>query len=85
MPENKFIVITTINYPTEGVKKIAQICPDWNIVIVGDRKTPNDWSCEGVQFLSIEDQLTLNNAFAKECPVNHYARKSYTVWCRNNC
>lgn len=76
MRENKFIIITTINYPTEGVKKIVKTCQDWNIIIVGDKKTPDDWNCEGVQFLSIENQLTLDNGFAKECPVNHYARKN---------
>ncbi|MBD2043806.1 STELLO glycosyltransferase family protein [Microcoleus sp. FACHB-672] len=76
MKDNKFIVITSINYPTEGVTKIAQLCQDWNIILVGDKKTPTDWSYEGVQFLSVQDQLAFDSAFAKECPFNHYARKN---------
>ncbi len=76
MPKNKSIVITSINYPTEGVKKIAKLCPDWNLIVVGDTKTPANWQWEGVQFLSVKVQMQLNSAFAKECPFNHYARKN---------
>lgn len=76
MPENRFIVITSINYPTKGVKKIAELCPDWNLIVVGDKKTPVNWQWEGVQFLSVEAQMQLNSAFAKVCPFNHYARKN---------
>lgn len=76
MPENRFIVITSINHPTEGVKKIAEICPDWNLIVVGDKKTPVDWQWQGVQFLSVEAQMQLDSAFAKVCPFNHYARKN---------
>lgn len=76
MPENRSIVITSINHPTEGIKKIAELCPDWHLIVVGDRKTPVDWQWEGVQFLSVEAQMQLNSAFAKVCPFNHYARKN---------
>ncbi|MFN6513103.1 MAG: STELLO glycosyltransferase family protein [Nostoc sp. CreGUA01] len=76
MHNKKFIVITSINYPTEGIKKIAKFSKNWKIIIVGDKKTPNGWNCEGVQFLSFEDQLNLASALVKECPANHYARKN---------
>lgn len=36
----KFIVCTTINKPTEAIKKFAQL-QDWNLIIVGDKKTPH--------------------------------------------
>jgi len=76
MLKSQAMVITTINYPTEGVKKLARTCPDWNIVVIGDRKTPADWHYEGVQFLCVKDQLAMNSAYAKKCPLNHYARKN---------
>ncbi len=76
MQKSKAIVVTTINYPTEGVKKLAKSCPDWKIIVVGDRKTPDDWTCEGVQFLGVQDQLALDSAYAQKCPFNHYARKN---------
>ena len=36
---NKYIVLTTINSPTEATKKFCQK-KDWNVIIVGDTKTP---------------------------------------------
>lgn len=39
---DKWIVLTTINPPTEDVKKLAAI-PDWKVVVVGDTKSPKDW------------------------------------------
>ena len=39
---DKWIVITTINSPTEDVKKLAGI-EGWKVVVVGDTKTPADW------------------------------------------
>lgn len=38
----KWIVITTINAPTDDVKKLADI-EGWKVVVVGDTKTPVDW------------------------------------------
>lgn len=76
MTESKAIVITTINYPTEGVKKLAQDYPDWEIIIVGDKKTPADWNYKGVQFFSVQDQMAFKSAYVEKCPFNHYARKN---------
>ena len=46
IPENqkhdKWIVVTTIQSPTEPIKKLSQM-PGWRMVVVGDSKTPKDW------------------------------------------
>ena len=39
---DKWIVITSINYPTADVKKLAAI-PGWKMVMVGDTKSPKNW------------------------------------------
>ena len=39
---HKWIVVTTINSPTEDVKKLAAM-KGWKVVVVGDTKTPADW------------------------------------------
>ena len=39
---DKWIVVTTIQSPTEPVKKLAQM-PGWRMVVVGDKKTPKNW------------------------------------------
>lgn len=76
MKKNQAIVLTTINRPTEAVKKIAKICSDWKFIVVADRKTPKDWNWESVDFLSVEAQEQLDMSFVKQCPFNHYARKN---------
>ncbi len=75
MPSQNTIVITTINPPTEAVRKIASTCADWTFLVVGDKKTPAAWQYPGVSFLAAEEQLGMGR-FAAECPFNHYARKN---------
>ncbi len=72
---DKWIVVTTINYPSHSLKKLAQL-KDWHLVVVGDRKTPNDWELENCEFLSLEKQQTLDYEIIKLLPENHYCRKN---------
>ena len=72
---SQWAVVTTINYPTEGLKKLAQL-PDWHVVVVADKKTPTDWHLPGCYFLSIEQQKTLGYRIIDILPWNHYCRKS---------
>ena len=53
-----WIVLTTINYPTESVKKLARL-EGWRMVVVADHKTPVDWQLASVDFLSVEKQAQL--------------------------
>lgn len=59
-------VITTINYPTEAVKKLSRIT---DLIVIADKKTPEDWYCQRVQFIGSEVQTRYS-------PDNHYARKN---------
>lgn len=70
-------VITSINSPTSGIQAIANRAQQsgFLVIVVGDRKTPGDWQCEGVQFLSVELQEKLPYALTKLLPWNTYARK----------
>ena len=72
---NKFIVITTINAKSEGIARFAAH-EDWNIIIVGDRKSQHIDSSDNIIFLSIEDQKKLGYQFLELCPYDHYARKN---------
>jgi hypothetical protein len=71
------VVITTINAPTTGVREIAAgLHGTGNIlIIVGDRKTPTDWRCDGSIFMSVEDQAASPFALTAVLPENTYARK----------
>lgn len=71
------VVITTIQLPTKGVLQIANRMKsnDDLLVLVGDRKTPHNFSCPNATYLSIESQLLSPFRVAQEIPDNSYARK----------
>lgn len=64
-------VITTINEPTEAVKKIANLT---DLIVVGDRKTPHDWWCEDVYMFV--NGVKSNLEVEKFLPFDHYSRKN---------
>jgi hypothetical protein len=70
----QFIVITSIFPPTVGVKKYA-LLEGWNLIVVGDKKTPKDWAWDKVRFISTVDQEKSGYETARCLPWNHYARK----------
>lgn len=72
--KNKTIVITTIFNPTEAVIKFSKMI-EYNMIVVGDKKTPNDWNCDNVEYLSIDKQEKLDYSLIKVLPYNHYCRK----------
>ncbi len=76
----KFLVITTINKPTEAVLRFLEILPDERkIIIVWDRKWPADYiKHDRLIFLDIDTQYELYPEFAKALPEKHYARKN--IW-----
>ena len=73
--DSKWIVVTTIQYPTEQLKKMSSI-PGWRLVVVGDKKTPKDWHLENCEYLSPERQSELGYELASLLPWNHYCRKN---------
>lgn len=71
---NSFVVITSIFEPTEAVQAFAKLS-DHQLVVVGDKKTPENWSCEGATYLSVADQQATDFEIARVLPYNHYCRK----------
>lgn len=70
----KYIVITSIFNPTSAVKAFARK-PEYNLIVIGDHKSPNDWNCDNVNYLSLELQKKLPFRLEKALPLNHYSRK----------
>lgn len=70
----KTIVITSIFNPTEAITKFASKV-GYNLIVVGDKKTPKDWHCNGVDYISVEDQEVSGYNLVKVLPYNHYCRK----------
>ena len=71
----KCIVITTINPKSKGIVHFEQMF-DWNIILVGDKKSVPIESFDNLTYLSIQDQKNLGYEIVKVCPYNHYARKN---------
>jgi hypothetical protein len=70
----KFIIITSINQPNKAISDYRK-WDGWQVVVVGDRKSPKKWQLEGVTFLGIDVQYTEFGEIAKAIPENTYTRK----------
>jgi hypothetical protein len=70
------LVVTTIQTATLQLQRLIESLDFHSVVIVGDLKTPSDWSWPGARYLSVEDQLNLEPDLAKLTPWNTYARKN---------
>jgi len=71
----KYIIITTIASPTPAVRSFASI-PGWHTVVVGDKKTPPEWSCPAVEYLAPRAQQDSSFTLSRLLPWNHYCRKT---------
>jgi STELLO glycosyltransferases len=84
LANDKWVIITTINYPTKAFDILSKL-DDWSILVVADKKTPKDWNFPGVTVLTVEDQLRLNYNIMQHIPWNHYGRKNigylYAISC----
>ncbi|CAF1151388.1 unnamed protein product [Rotaria sordida] len=79
---DKWIIVTTIFYPTKAIYKFLNLTTQWNLIVIGDQKTPKDWlthlSINSSRFiyLSIEQQNTLPFRILHYLPYGSYARKN---------
>lgn len=70
------IVVTTINDISKGINAFEGLLNNWNIILVGDLKTPALQSSKKRIFLSIDDQKKQDFEITKLLPFNHYTRKN---------
>lgn len=54
----KFIVTTTINPPTDAIRRFDAL-PDWTTIVVGDQRTPEDYRLARGIYLSPREQARL--------------------------
>ncbi len=72
------LVVTTISSPNKVLQELAAGCQshNWNFIIVGDTKSPKDFTLAGCEYYDIDAQIATNLEYAKICPTKHYARKN---------
>jgi hypothetical protein len=72
--EKKFIIITSIFGPTEAVLAFSKM-KDYTLVVVADKKTPADWQCDNVHYLSVDKQGEMGFNIIPLLKYNIYQRK----------
>jgi hypothetical protein len=77
------IVITSINPPNEAMLALRDGCQknDGKFWIIGDTKSPSEFSLHGAEYLNIESQLESGFLYARIVPTRHYARKNIGYLC----
>lgn len=73
--QKKSIIVTTIHEPSKAIKDFSKM-KDWNLISVGDLKTPKDWQVPQVKYISPDEQNKLFPKFSKLLNWNRYARKN---------
>lgn len=73
--KNKCVIITTINEPTKTILDHINN-PEYDVIIVGDKKTPDTYKDEDCIFLDVATQKRLFPDLCDLIPYNHYGRKN---------
>jgi len=79
----KVIVTTTINPPTEAICAFERL-KEWDLVVVGDKKTPRDYCLERGVYVSPDDQQKYDPALSEAIGWNCTSRRSFGfLWARD--
>jgi hypothetical protein len=72
----KVIVTTTINPPTEAINKF-QAMKDWDLVVIGDMKTPKDYKITRGMYVTPEMQEKYDKEFSNAIGWNCIQRRNF--------
>jgi STELLO glycosyltransferases len=72
------LILTSINRPNAPMRALARGCSthDWEMIVVGDSKSPDDFRLDECRFLSLEAQRGSGFALGEQAPVGTYTRKN---------
>lgn len=71
----KWIVVSVDRYPTDSLKKLVKI-KGWQVLAIGNSRTPKNWNLKGAIFLSLDMQANLGFRVLDFLPYDSYVRKS---------
>lgn len=71
----RWIIASVSDYPTDSLRGLVRI-KGWQVLAVGNSRTPADWSLKGAIFLSFEMQSKLGFRVLDYLPYDSYVRKS---------
>lgn len=68
-------MVSVSDYPSDSLKKMVRI-NGWQVLAIGNSKTPKDWSLKGAIFLSLDAQADLGFRVVDFLPYDSYVRKT---------
>ncbi len=79
----KVIVTTTINPPTEAIRKFEAM-KDWELVVIGDLKTPKDYKLNRGVYVTPEEQEKYDKDFSDAVGWNCIQRRNFGLLWAND-
>ena len=74
----KYIISTTINPPTEAIKKFDNL-KDWNLIISGDLKTPSNYKLKNGIYIGPKDQEKISKKLSDLIGWNCIQRRNFAM------
>ena len=74
--KNKFIVCTSINKPTLAIRKFDSM-KDWNLIVVGDKKTPKNYKLNNGLYISPQEQEKIDKKLSDLIGWNCIQRRNF--------
>ena len=72
----KVIVTTTINKPTKAIELFEKMS-DWELVVIGDKKTPRDYKLNKGQYITPEVQEKYDKQLSDAIGWNCIQRRNF--------
>ncbi|NET40280.1 MAG: DUF288 domain-containing protein [Cyanothece sp. SIO1E1] len=78
IPNRPVVVMTSINSPTDKLQEFSEMCVEneFDLIVVGDEKSPADYRLRGANYWSLERQESLPWSLKESLPLNSYSRKN---------
>lgn len=78
MNPNSVIVVTSIYPENQSLSRLAEVGKEHGcrVIVIGDAKGPEEFQLAGGRYYGLRAQLQTEFRYARQCPVNHYARKN---------
>ena len=74
----KYIISTTINPPTEAIKKFDNL-KDWNLIVSGDLKTPPNYKLKNGIYIGPKDQEKISKKLSDLIGWNCIQRRNFAM------
>ena len=68
-------MVSVSGYPSDSLRNLVKI-KGWQVLAIGNSRTPSDWSLKGAIYLSLEMQANLGFRVVDYLPYDSYVRKT---------